>query len=55
MTVKELIEKLNKFDGDLPVHIEGCDCIGDSVDVETYTTVIGGEKENILITRKQNV
>ena len=32
-TVGDLIEKLKEFDPDLFVYTEGCDCIGNVVDV----------------------
>lgn len=45
MTVKELIEALQKFNVDLRVNTEGCDCVG-----QAYAVV---EKDGeVLITRE---
>jgi len=44
ITVKELIEMLNKVDPNLSVYVEGCDCEGHAKDVIPW---IGG----IMITR----
>lgn len=30
MNVRELISELSKFDPDMPVKTEGCDCLGDA-------------------------
>jgi len=42
LTVKELIEQLSKLDQDLPVWLEGCDCLGraGSVTVEDGSVLI---------------
>lgn len=48
MTVKELIEELKKYNPNLPVIIEGCDCLGNcfyvkkeysEYDKETYLVI----------------
>ena len=45
MTVDELIEKLKTYPGTHTVAIEGCDCVGDAVDVEL------SEATEVMITR----
>lgn len=44
LTVKKLKELLNNYDEDLPVKIEGCDCIGEAygVSYEEDQYEIGG-------------
>jgi hypothetical protein len=48
MTVKELIEELQKFDPEMEVAIEGCDCIGDAAGVVLYGL---DDEDCVLITR----
>ncbi len=48
MNAQELIEKLTALteeEKQLPVHLQGCDCVNDAVDVE----VERGEMERILL------
>jgi len=54
LTVKELIEKLVVLPLDLPVRIEGCDCIGDACDVKRVprNTDLYVDDEHVLITRE---
>jgi hypothetical protein len=46
LKVKELIEKLKKVNPELPVYVEGCDCIGESEDVKIWV-------KGALITRSE--
>ncbi len=51
ITVGELIEQLQKYDKTLPVHTEGCDCIGPSDGVnQTYT-----DAESVVIGRDDSL
>lgn len=60
MTVRELIEKLQKFNPDVEVITEGCDCTGDIDDVEPYPAGYTGQVNygdginghGLIITRK---
>lgn len=49
MNVARLIEKLQKFDPELEVITEGCDCFGDAHDVFQDEF---GEGDRVLITRE---
>lgn len=46
LKVSELIERLRKMPQDAEVMTEGCDCIGDAVDIEENDTYV-------LITRSK--
>jgi hypothetical protein len=47
LTIKELIELLQKYPGDTEVHTEGCDCYGDA------NGVTMNKDGYLLITRNQ--
>lgn len=47
MNVRELISELSKFDPEMPVKTEGCDCLGDACSVS-----IPRDLDCVLIERK---
>lgn len=47
MNVRELIEKLEKVDGNLTVAVEGCDCVRDGVGISLY------DDETIVVRRER--
>jgi hypothetical protein len=55
MRVKELIAELQKFDGDLEVITEGCDCDGDVGSVQLIPAEIGrlGENKGKVLTSEK--
>ena len=48
MTVGELKKKLEEFQDEAEVYIEGCDCEAPAVDVE----VMLGDETSVLVTRR---
>lgn len=48
LTVAGLIEVLQRFDPNLPVYTEGCDCMGEAADAEIAHA---GDEPYVIITR----
>lgn len=54
LTVRQLITKLEgipELAKNLVVFMEGCDCMGEAVNVDVVTNVAAGETPYVIITR----